>query len=187
MSSKAKVWVGYGALMTLSAVLVVLCAHYRSLAGSLPENLVLPAAAASPAEAPTPEAAPEFDLEQASRAIEKDRGGIMSKIIRPAIRRGVTSGLTPLQIVLGVELPRTYYWELVSEVEGHIESAARAAITGEDIEETLAISGYRLDNPEGMAALRKQRLARPEVREYLELLLKSIKGQLEKLPEAETE
>jgi len=140
MSGKTKTLIGYGALIVISALFLMRALHYRTLYEALAENLVLPAQVASKEGAPRAEAVAGFDLAQIAQLMTRPE--VEAEILYPSIRRGVESGLMPLEADMGVQLPRMYYHELVDEVCSSIFDAINTAKYGEDVGLVLASGGY---------------------------------------------
>ena len=136
------------------------------------------AEAAQAAEKPTG----DFDLKQAGTLIFQNKGGIDLQLLLPAIDHGVEVGLEPLEISIGVELPRHYYNNIVSEVRTAVHLAAIAAMQGRDVSKDLAEMHFKNRPQVSQEAVRKRILRAPQRREDLELLLQSIKRQLEQMP-----
>jgi len=125
MSRKAKVWIGYSALVALSALLLLVCLHYRSKYRHL-ARLVSQRGTA-------------FDLARAGAAM--NNGEVLAQVVRPALHFGVRSWFYGLDPNVGVELPSTCLEDLRPHLEHALVTAATAATFGEDVAQALDGAG----------------------------------------------
>jgi len=125
MGTKAKVWVGYCALVALSVLLLLLSAYYRSRYRSLAHLLA--------------EQGAGLDLSEAGAALSKQVA--LAQVIRPAIRFGVRNWFYGLDLNVRAQLPGASSADLESEVERALATAVASAMVAKDVTEALARGG----------------------------------------------